>query len=204
MNHVVAICGTMGSGKSTMLERLSSQLEGCIVLQEDDYNPATLQSVDEVQAWWDRGGELDEFDLSPLVAKLNAETAGADSIVFLETQFGRLHPALRPLIDLQIWIDVDADIAFARKVAQLSREMLSQRESEASDDSLEWLAGFCDSYVHTTRKLFAKQRIQVGQQADERIDGSGAPEVTFGRIQAVLAPLFGFEQAEVIVKESLL
>ncbi|APZ91650.1 AAA family ATPase [Fuerstiella marisgermanici] len=201
MSHVVAICGMMGSGKSTLLDLLSSQLGDCIVLEEDAYNPAPLKSIGEVKAWWDRGGQVDEFDLSALVSALEAATAASDRVVFLETQFGRLHAALRPHIDLQVWIDVDADIAFARKVAQLTRQMLSNPESASAADSLAWLAEFCDSYVQTTRQLFARQRTQVGQQSDERLNGNGTPQKVCERLQALLAPLLPSPNSSTMAQE---
>lgn len=194
MIHVVAICGMMGSGKSTMLKRLREHICDCVVLQEDEYNPAPLQSVAEVQDWWDRGAKVEDFDLSALASAIQTLTASADTttanrVVLLETQFGRQHPALRPLIDLQIWIDVDPDIAFARKVAQISRQMLENPEANSSSDSLAWIAGFCDAYMLTTRKLFANQRKHVGQQSDERLDGTAGPQDVCEQLRSILSPL---------------
>jgi uridine kinase len=45
----------------------------------------------------------------------------ARGIVLLESQFGRQHPALAPLVDFQIWLDVPADVAFARRIAVSAR-----------------------------------------------------------------------------------
>lgn len=189
MSQVIAICGTMGSGKSTMLRLLSAQLPNCVTLQEDDYNPAPMRSLTEVQEWWDRGGRVEEFDLSALSARLESCTALSDGIVLLETQFGRLHPELRPWIDLQIWIDVDSDVALARKVAQLTRQLMDNAETASSPESLNWLACFCESYLQTTRKLFIRQRTQVGEQSDARIVGTGSPRQVCQHLHAALSPL---------------
>ncbi|MEQ9409352.1 MAG: hypothetical protein RIK87_16570 [Fuerstiella sp.] len=200
MSQVIAICGTMGSGKTTVLQQLSRQIPGCVRLEEDDYNPAPLRSLAEVQAWQERGGQVDEFDLSLLAAELQARTAVPDNLVLLETQFGRLHATLRPWIDLQIWIDVDADIAFARKVAQLTRQFLNSPETASAEESLNWIAGFCESYLQTTRKLFFRQRTEVGGQCDERINGSGTPQDVCARLQAVLAPVLAVEKMNLLCK----
>ncbi|MEP3478808.1 MAG: AAA family ATPase [Fuerstiella sp.] len=193
MSHVVAICGMMGSGKSTIVKMLRSHFTDCVVLHEDDFNSAPMKSVAEVQNWWNNGANVDEFDLSALGAKLKCEAEAANvpenQIVLLETQFGRHHSELRPWIDLQIWIEVDADIAFARKVSQISRQMQNDNEAHSVAGSLQWISEFCDSYLQTTRKLFIQQRQQVGQQSDERIDGSGCPEDVCEQFLTILSPL---------------
>ena len=168
MSSVIAICGTMGSGKTTLMKSLHASLPNSVVVTEDDFNPAFTRSIDDVREWRDRGADVDEFDLSAVgSAIVAAETA---SVVLLETHFGRLHSTLRPLIDLQLWIDVPLDIAFARKVAQLTQMLPTQLDDVAA--ALNWLAEFCDSYLQTTRPMFEQQRQQVGGQSDERIDGT--------------------------------
>jgi len=173
MSHVIAICGMMGSGKSTVIGQMLPLLADGAALFEDDFNPAPMQSLEEIRGWWERGGRVEEFDLSALAAQLQHASDTSGGVTLLETQFGRLHPALRPFIDLQVWIDVESDIAFARKVAQLSRGFLAGRPTA---ESLEWIARFCDSYVQTTRELFERQRSQVAGQSDVCISGNGTPE----------------------------
>lgn len=192
MLQVVAICGMMGSGKSTLLTLLQDHLPDCIALQEDDFNPAPMQSVAEVQGWWERGANVEEFDLSLLKSAITAEATKATTnnhLILLETQFGRQHSALRPLIDVQIWIDVQADIAFARKVKQFSQQMLDDTEARSPEDSLAWITDFCDSYLQTTHKLFAHQRQQVAGQSDERINAAGCPHDVCNQLLSILSPL---------------
>jgi len=92
-----------------------------------------------------------------------------------ETHFGRLHPGLKPWIDYQCWIDVPADIAVARKVAQLSALMRSQSTSNDNDSGLRWIETFCKGYLTTTRKLFEMQRQKVRELSEMSIDGQGTP-----------------------------
>ena len=174
MTRAIVICGTMGSGKSSVLRALMERIPQCQPLREDDFNPAPLNSIEEIQAWMRRGGHVGEFDLSSLVLEL--KRAKPDSIVLLESQFGRLHPQLRPHISLQFWIDVPIDVAFARKVSQLSREMCADPAAQSSIGPLQWLAGFCDSYLAVTRDLFMHQRQTVAAQSDHEVSGEAAPE----------------------------
>jgi hypothetical protein len=182
MSHVIAICGTMGSGKSTTVDLLAQMNADCFTLYEDDFNPAPLQTIEEVRDWAERGGNIDEFDLSSLVAQLRQLCEDPGRIVFLETQFGRMHPALRPLIDLQCWIDVEPDIALARKVSQLARQFAEVPAATSSIASLQWIAGFCENYFQTTRTLFIQQRATISWQSDVQISGRGTPTEVCERV----------------------
>ncbi len=211
MTFVIAICGTMGSGKTTAVENVAAALPECMSLHEDDFNKTTERSLDEIEAWSDRGANVGEFDLSVLISQLavlcpeksasltihapdtrvNGATIthqgtdvprspgprGRDSrrIILLETHFGRLHPGLKPWIDYQCWIDVPADIAVARKVAQLSALMRSQSTGNDNDTGLRWIETFCKGYLTTTRKLFEMQRQKVRELSEMSIDGQGSP-----------------------------
>lgn len=186
MTHIVAVCGMMGSGKSTVLKHFHDNVPGCVVIEEDDYNAAPLRSLDDLRGWWKRGGRVDEFDLTHLSTELEAVRDSDHELVILETQFGRAHPQVRPWIDVQFWIEVDPDIAFARKVAQLAREQIDSAEQSSPTDSLRWIADFCDSYIQVTRPLFQRQKTQVGGLSDERIDGTGDAASVFQRLQTSL------------------
>jgi uridine kinase len=181
---IIAVCGSMGSGKSTLVEQAAGALPNAVGLCEDDYNTTPNRSLDDIEEWWGRGGDVAEFDLSGLLTELQARTQGqqngrtvdsSEPLILLETQFGRLHPELQPWITLQIWIDVPADIAFARKTAELSAQMQHSSSPIAAVDGLRWIEQFCRGYLSTTRKLFEMQRKQVREQSDVTIDGTGKP-----------------------------
>lgn len=192
MTWVIAICGTMGSGKSTLAEHAASVFPDCAVVFEDDHNRMTERSLDEIEGWFSRGGAVDEFDLSDVIAQLTKlcpdkltnvvpNRASAHRIVLLETHFGRLHSDLRPWIDFQVWINTPADIAVARKVMQLCQAMTQQDPPVPDADGLRWIGKFCSGYLTTTRKLFNLQRQQVGALSDVTIDGEGSPWDVCGR-----------------------
>lgn len=179
---VIAVTGTMGSGKSTVATGLG-QLRGCAVLCEDEFNPAFARSVDDVARWWQQGGDVQQFDFTPLVAAVeNASSAG--ELVVLETHFGRQHNQLRPLIDLQLWLDVPFDIAFARKAGQLCRQFAAGHADPAQ--GLLWMAEFCDAWLNVTRPMFAWQKSVIGGQSDERIDAVDSTEQVLTRVCELL------------------
>ncbi|MCR9199668.1 MAG: AAA family ATPase [Planctomycetaceae bacterium] len=164
---VIAITGTMGSGKSTIAQALSQQFS-CAVLCEDEFNPAFSRSAQDVATWWQQGGDVQQFDFTLLVEAVERATANSE-LVLLETHFGRQHGQLRPLIDLQLWLDVPFDIAFVRKAGQLCRQFAAGEPQDAVA-ALQWMADFCDAWLNVTRPMFTWQKSVIGGQSDERIN----------------------------------
>lgn len=209
MAFVIAVSGTMGSGKSTLVEHLSAALPNCCVLFEDDYHSTPDLSLAEMESWWQQGASVGQFDLSRLVdairqqdgdlgAASRADTAWGPrrslSVVLLETQFGRLHNALAALIDFQIWVDVPLDICMVRKVAQYATQMRRQAALEPPGCGLQWIEEFCRGYLTTTRKFFEMQRQQVRARSDVTIDGTGTPLDVCSRCLNVLPERFRADQ----------
>ena len=187
MTTNIAVCGTMGSGKSTVVEHVAAALPDCEAIFEDDFNRTTERSLEQIDLWWRQGADLEKLDLSSLTQHLeirfpekrhsvstspSAPRQQNKRIILLETHFGRLHPALSPWIDFQVWIDTPADIAVMRKIAQLSAEMRAQH-ADNQTDGLRWIERFCRGYLTTTRKLFEMQRQKVRQLSELSIDGQG-------------------------------
>ncbi|MCA9061633.1 MAG: hypothetical protein KDA96_01160 [Planctomycetaceae bacterium] len=182
MPHVIAVCGSMGSGKTTVVRHLSQLLPQCAVLFEDDFNRTPERSLEEIQAWFDRGADVSEFDLSAFGHAIdrclrnndcgNDDTPGG--FLLLESQFGRTHPLLRSRIDLQCWIDVPLDVAIVRKLEQISSGLQQDRMVRASD-GLSWIADFCHAWLTSTRQLVERQRKDVRQCSDIRINGMREP-----------------------------
>jgi hypothetical protein len=189
MTSIIAVCGTMGSGKSTVVENVAAAMPDCDVVFEDDFNRTTERSLEQIDLWRQHGADVGDFDLSAVIEQLQTrcpDHRGSPSsarlstrrptpqIILLETHFGRLHPALRPWIDYQIWIDTPADIAVMRKVAQFSSAMRNPMSGSPAE-GLRWIEEFCRGYLTTTRKLFEMQRHAVREQSDLSIDGQGTP-----------------------------
>ncbi|MCA9058143.1 MAG: hypothetical protein KDA85_06570 [Planctomycetaceae bacterium] len=189
MTQVIAICGSMGSGKTTVVTRLSELLPRCVALFEDEYNRTTERSLTEMRAWLERGADIGEFDLSALIIRLKEFTvhqharsaSAAAETVLLESQFGRLHPGLSPYVDFQCWLDVPADIAIVRKIRQLTTDQLQCSDVGAAA-GLSWIADFCQGYLAETRPLLEMQRREVRHASDLRIDGMQTPELVCQQI----------------------
>lgn len=194
MSCVIALSGTMGSGKSTLAAQAAATLPRTVVLTEDDFCTATHQSLSDVAAWWRRGGDVAEIDLSAVIRHLQGLLHLTDEsrpqFVLLETQFGRLHPQLGPWIHRQCWIEVPPDVALARKFAQLAADL--NQEPIPPHEALLWLHDFCRSYLSTTRPMFEQQRLRLRSVADTCLDGLAPPvQVLDQLLAAMVAPAAG-------------
>lgn len=164
MNQVVAVTGGMGSGKSTVVERLESLLPRAVAVHEDDHQAMTEWTADKVRRWQEAGGDVADLPLEGLpdrLATLRDPAGGHRGIVLLESQFGRQHPALAPLVDFQIWLDVPADVAFARRIAEVAADANADPAAR-----LAWIAELSSTYASWTAGLVRRQRVAVAAVAD--------------------------------------
>lgn len=171
MNAVVAVTGGMGSGKSTVVRRLESLLPRAIAVHEDDHQTMTSWTEEEVRRWQESGGDVAQLPLEGLpdrLAELRNLAAGHRGIVLLESQFGRHHPMLAPLVDFQVWLDLPADVALARRVAHLAGEQVDDPAVR-----LAWIAGMTAAYATWTAPLVHRQRKAVAAAADTIVDADG-------------------------------
>lgn len=186
MTWIIAVCGTMGCGKSTVVDHAVAAMLNSDSLQEDHFNRMTERGPDEIDAWWERDRDVSEFGLTHLLQELHRRapdkatrglevTAGQQEIILLETHFGRLHRHLQLWIDFQVWVDIPADIAFARKVGQFADELQLHVAADKDSHGLRWIAEFCRGYMSTTGKLFEMQRQRVRSMSDVAISGQGTP-----------------------------
>ena len=169
MGAVVAITGSMGAGKSTVVHQLVCLLPRALAVHEDDHQSMTRWSADEVRRWQEAGADVGQLPLEglpDLLVTLRDAERGHHGIVVLESQFGRHHPALRPLIDFQIWLTVPADVAFARRIAQLACE-----HADDPTTRLAWIARMSRAYVAWTAPLVHRQQAAVPAVCDVIVAG---------------------------------
>lgn len=164
MNRVVAITGGMGSGKSTVVQRLESLVPRAVAVHEDDHQTMTLWTADEVRRWQEAGADPAQLPLAGLpdrLAALRDPAGGHHGLVLLESQFGRHHPALAPLVDFQIWLDLPADVAFARRIAEVAADANADPQAR-----LARITQLSSTYADWTARLVHRQREAVSAAAD--------------------------------------
>lgn len=134
--YVVAVSGTSGGGKTTLVKSAAALLNDCIRLHFDDYL-ILGNDPSEIRAWLEAGANPDELKTPHLAADLCSLRAGETirppggegliepaEFILLEEPFGRSRGDVAPYIDLAVHLELPADIAIARRLVRAIEEQL--------------------------------------------------------------------------------
>ncbi|SNX73974.1 hypothetical protein SAMN05878503_11830 [Cereibacter ovatus] len=179
---VIAISGIPGAGKSHACARLAGQL-GLTYLGFDSFEVLTARPPHEVRHWLDRGAPLDEM-YHPALDGVLADLAARGPVLF-ETPLGRLPPAHGRLIRCAIWIEVERDIALARKLGAT----LSAGGWTDTAEMTAWVSDFLLAYESLVRPCLAVQAARVKGQSDHVVDGLDAADIVADRIARIIGPI---------------
>ena len=197
MARVIAVSAPIGGGKSSLSAALCQVLGAASVVAFDSYERMTERPISAIRQWLSAGAPLAEVPIPGLAADLTALREGRSvrdplsgamvqpaPFLLLDSQFGREHPELRALVDFQVWIDVPADLALARKLRQYAATMGQEAGFAA------WLDGYLENYQQVVRALLERQRETVGAHADLVVDGTLPPQVLAEQVALVLKQSF--------------
>jgi shikimate kinase len=188
---VVGLSGVPGAGKTTLSRLLLQRYKQAEVVYYDDYQTITRMSAEQVQAWFGRGGDPNEFPLAELIAELTRRTqappqgAGRPILLF-ETPFGRLHRATGAFIDFLVWVDTPLDAALSRALLAFVDQAQRDRAPNAQAAFLKWQRQYLVNY-QMVRAMYLSQRASITPNADLVIDGSKPAEVSSELIMKALA-----------------
>lgn len=125
---VVAVSGTSGAGKSTIIEGLAARLGEATRLHFDEYL-VLGNDVGEIVAWLAEGADPDRVETPELAADLARLVAGQPvarpgggaairpaPFIIIEEPFGRARREIAPLIDFAVHLDVPLEIALGRRL----------------------------------------------------------------------------------------
>ena len=195
---VIGICGGSGSGKTTLANRIVALApERTILLSQDDYyrDLSALPYEDRLKVNFDRPEAL-ENDL--LVRHLRALKEGKavecprydfkTAVRFAETRHveplpvilveGILifhFPELLRELDLKIFVDLDEDEAFARRVV---RDMAGERSTD-----INWIAS---QYVGQVKPMYERYVEPTRVCADLVVSGKGDHTMLLAMLDAYL------------------
>lgn len=176
---VIAISAPPGAGKTVLAHALAAKLPGALAIEHDHYEAFTSRSPREIEAWLNAGGAYDEVDVSALVADIEALKAGRDILdrstgqrgraerfIVVETPFGSAHPAMREHIDFEVWVEIPADLALARRLSEFVQAASGDPSAANLRQFVGWLDGYLQNYINIVRRAIAIQRTRVAREAD--------------------------------------
>jgi uridine kinase len=176
MTRVLGIAGPPGSGKTTLMLALAERLKASSWMSMDGFPAPSAMAPEALGRWLDDGADFARLETPGLQAALRRWRAGRETsepltgrrvppapLLILEAPLGRAHSATGSLIDALVWIDTPLDVALARNLMAWT--------ASAEPHPPEWLAGYADHYLTTTRKVLLAQRDAVAVDADVVVDG---------------------------------
>ncbi|TWT00141.1 hypothetical protein [Planomicrobium sp. CPCC 101079] len=155
---VIAIAGVSGGGKTTIVARLTEQLQKSKALFFDDYE---LEGPENVLEWVGRGSNYDEWNLKPFIKDLEELLTEPLDYILLDFPFAYQHSQTREFIDFTVFIDTPLDIALARRTVR-----------DFKYSSVEEIMVQMEHYAIQGRLAYLKMLETIKPNSDLVIDGT--------------------------------
>lgn len=180
---VVAVSGTSGGGKTTLVSAVASLLKNAARLHFDDY-VAVNNDPAEIRAWLDAGADPDEFKTPQLPVDLRRILSGeavrlaggvvveAPEVILLEEPFGRARGELAALIDFAAHLRVPPDVALARRLLR----SIESREPHRREELLDYIHRELRVYLAAGREAYVAAERAAERAADLVLDGLRPPD----------------------------
>lgn len=163
MCTVIAISGTTGAGKTTLVNKLSSELNG-VALFFDAYQKTTYYPNDLISRL--SQGESIDINMNPIdvkspdfyadLCKLKEGKKVIDpwgrelnpaKYIIVEEPFARLREDMKGILDSVVYIQIPLNISLARRVLRDIRHESAHQDFD-SDKKLEVIENYLSSYIN--------------------------------------------------------
>lgn len=180
-SFVIAISGSSGSGKTSLVQKVTSLLEDAVSLYFDDY-AAVSTYPSNFSEWIREGADPNQWKTPQLLEDLQMLRRGeaislpgnkgmvkSASFIVMEEPFGRERAGMNELIDFVVCIDLPLEVALARRLLRDIEWCLSERNAEYLALYLkEYLTGYLGG---ATREMYLEVNTRVLRNCDLALDG---------------------------------
>jgi len=154
---VVAISGVSGSGKTSVINRLS-EIFSCPSLFFDDHTDENIYPKD-MKHWFNNGANVSEIKTPKFVKALHELRAKCNSeFIFVEEPFGRCRNSISLLIDYVVLLDTPMEVCLSR--------VIMRNIKHPNSDSLNSIARYLSMYDDHFREIYIESTNQVREDSD--------------------------------------
>ena len=182
---IIGICGASGSGKSTLAREIVRKIQKkCVLLSQDAYyrDHANLPFEERAKVNYDEPGVFEHDELLNDVKRLregksitrkaydyaqhrradmNGEMIEPADVVIIEGIHTFYDERLRELMDLRIYLRVDADVCLLRRV----KRDINERGRD--------ILGIYQQYLNSVKPMYDQYIQNYDQYADLIVNGGG-------------------------------
>jgi uridine kinase len=188
--YVIAIAGTSGAGKTSLVKQVAALLDDAVTFYFDDYS----EYPDDIMQWLRDGADLKQWHSPKMVEDLRALKLGKAitppelahkhrqaigevsfngvlkpaRFIIVDEPFGRERPGMNELVDFVVGLNTPLDIALARK---LLRDIDYHLAGVFSGDLIAYIKDILLDYP-ITRELYLAAGEVAGHHADLAVDGA--------------------------------
>jgi uridine kinase len=176
---VIAVSGTSGGGKTTLVGRTAALLEDAVRLHFDDYLILGNDPLD-IRAWLEAGADPDELKTPRLASDLSKLSSGETvrlpgeggviepaEFILLEEPFGKSRREVSPYIDLAAHLELPPDIALARRIVRA----IEEQEWPGQEQLLAHIRHDLKTYLLAGRESYEAADRAARDSADIVLDG---------------------------------
>lgn len=154
---VVAISGTSGAGKTTMVKALANEFDCPFLLFDDHTDHNTYPS--NMKSWLQNGANVSLIKTPKFVTSLEGLISKNNSrFIFIEEPFGKERDVMSSLVDYVVLLDPPLELCLAR--------IIKRHTEQPSSESIYFIANYLDKYEDHLRDSYRSAVKQVRNNSD--------------------------------------
>jgi uridine kinase len=181
---VICFSGSIASGKSSLINKISKLLDTTAIIKFDDYEQFNV-FPENIEQWIKDGADASEIknqrmltDIQKLIAResavnpLTEEKIKPAEYILVEDPAGKLRDEFAQLYDFLVFIEIPQDISLARLIKRMINETDIKEDNSADYNKLIIrISKFLDIYLSFQREMYLIICNKVKPSADLLLDG---------------------------------
>jgi uridine kinase len=154
---VVAVSGSSGAGKTTIVKQLANEFDCPFLLFDDHTDKSTYPQ--NMKNWLKNGANVSLIKTPKFVTSLeNLISKNSSRYIFIEEPFGKERDSMSSLVDYVVLLDQPMELCLAR--------IIRRHTENPSEDSINSISNYLNKYVAYFREIYVQSTNQVRRNSD--------------------------------------